>query len=109
MATDDSFASRNRKSGYENVEKEGNNRFLELVRKNWVVVPSGRGSWEWKTTTSRVECAVEGRSAHGAKSPLAVRERQVEQEGGKRKGVGDDAISKARGSSEAAAFEKVEL
>ncbi len=80
MATDDSFASRNPKSGYENVEGEGNNRFLELVRKNWAVVPSGRGSWEWKTTTSRMESAVEGKIAHGAKGPsLAVEERQVEE------------------------------
>ncbi len=100
MATDDSFASRNRKYGYENVEGDGNNRFLELVRKNWAVVPSGRGSLEWKTTTtSRVESAVEGKSAHGPKGPsLAVEERQVDEEDGKRKVVGDDAISKARDS-----------
>ena len=71
LATDHSFAPPNRRSGYENVEAEAKNQFLDLVRKNWAAVPSVRNSLEWRAS-SRVDRGMEGKSAGGAKDRSLV-------------------------------------
>lgn len=104
LATDDSFTPPNRRSGYENVEAgANNNRFLDLVRRNWAAVPSLRSSREWRTP-SRAGYGVQRGSADGAKvfnSAVA----EWRHEGDERK-AGGDAAPKARNIPEVAAFEK---
>ena len=65
LVTDDSFAPPHRKSGYENVEGEADNKFMDMVHKNWAAVPSLRKSLELKPSSSRSDFGVEERSANG--------------------------------------------
>lgn len=65
LTTDDSIALSHRKSGYENVEGEADDKFIDMVRKNWAAVPSLRKSLELKTS-SRSDYGAEERSAKGA-------------------------------------------
>ena len=64
LATDDSFAPPHRRSGYENVEGEANDKFMDAVRKNWAAVPSRRKSLELETPPSKSDFGVEERSAN---------------------------------------------
>ena len=72
LATDHSFSPFNRRSGYGNVEGEANNKFVDLVHKNWAAIPSARNYLEWRTS-SRASYGTEAKSTDGAKvPPLAV-------------------------------------
>ncbi|KAM0796141.1 hypothetical protein BDR22DRAFT_893479 [Usnea florida] len=75
LATDDPFTPPQRKSGYENVEGEANNKFMYAVRKNWAAVPSLRKSLELKTNPSKSDFEVEKRcaDADNVSSALDVR------------------------------------
>ena len=59
LAAGGSLAPSNRRSGYEHMEGKANEKFLDLVRKNWAAVPSARNFLE-RRTSSRLECDVEG-------------------------------------------------
>ena len=65
LTTDGSFALPHRKSGYENVEGEANNKFMDTMRKNWAAVPSLRKSLELKTSPIKSDFKVEERSTNG--------------------------------------------
>ena len=100
MALNDSFASSNRKSGYDHVE-EGragvatNGKFLDVVRKNWATIPSVRSSVEWRTS-SQGKPNVRVKSADEAKFPSSiVREWHAENEHDGRNASGDTIIPKA--------------
>lgn len=106
LAADGSLAPSNRRSGYEPVEGKANDKFLDLVRKNWSAIPSARNALDYRNF-SRVECDVEQRSANGAKGPsMAVGEWQVEHEDVERK-ASEGTTSKACNDSEVATFAKV--
>lgn len=64
LATDDSFAPPHRKSRYENVEGEADNKFMDTERKNLAVVPYLRKSLELKTSPGKSGFEVEERYAN---------------------------------------------
>ena len=55
LAAHGSLELSNRKSGYVHMEGKANDKFLDLVSKNWAAVPSARNS-------SKADCDVEERS-----------------------------------------------
>ncbi len=93
LATDHSFAPPNRRSGYENVEAQAKNQFLDLVRKNWAAVPSLRNSLEWRTS-SRADYGMERRSAGGANDHSSAVEEWHAGPGGDERNESGDSISK---------------